>query len=113
MLLEMASGAFPDRPAFTDGSTGQTLTYEQLFNAAKARGATVQANGASRLVKLDVSNLGTPMCLFSAAAAGVPYVPLNYRLTDEEIEALQHSIAEKYGYELVDHNLVLYVKPKK
>ena len=32
---------------------------------------------------------------------------------DEEIEALQHSIAEKYGYELVDHNLVLYVKPKK
>ncbi|MCG8533763.1 MAG: ferric iron uptake transcriptional regulator [Pseudomonadales bacterium] len=32
---------------------------------------------------------------------------------DEEIEALQHTIAEKYGYELVDHNLVLYVKPKK
>lgn len=32
---------------------------------------------------------------------------------DEDIEKLQHSIAEKYGYELVDHNLVLYVKPKK
>jgi len=28
----------------------------------------------------------------------------------EEIERLQHEIAEKYGYELIDHSLVLYVK---
>jgi len=32
---------------------------------------------------------------------------------NEQIEKLQHSIAEKHGYELVDHSLVLYVKPKK
>lgn len=32
---------------------------------------------------------------------------------NDEIEALQEMIAEKHGYELVDHNLVLYVKPKK
>ncbi|MGR6872448.1 ferric iron uptake transcriptional regulator [Pseudomonas sp. HK3] len=31
---------------------------------------------------------------------------------NEEIEKLQHLIAEEYGYELVEHNLVLYVKPK-
>ena len=30
----------------------------------------------------------------------------------EEIERLQHEIAEKYGYDLVDHSLVLYVKSK-
>jgi Fur family ferric uptake transcriptional regulator len=30
----------------------------------------------------------------------------------EEIERLQHEIAEEYGYELIDHNLVLYVKSK-
>ncbi len=30
----------------------------------------------------------------------------------EEIERLQHEIAEKYGYELIDHSLVLYVKNK-
>ena len=29
-----------------------------------------------------------------------------------EIERLQHEIAEEYGYELIDHNLVLYVKSK-
>lgn len=30
----------------------------------------------------------------------------------EDIERLQHEIAEKYGYELIDHSLVLYVKNK-
>lgn len=30
---------------------------------------------------------------------------------NEEIEKLQYKIAEEYGYELVEHNLVLYVKP--
>lgn len=33
--------------------------------------------------------------------------------TNEKIEQLQHEIAEQYGYELVDHNLTLYVRPKK
>lgn len=31
---------------------------------------------------------------------------------DERIEQLQHDIAEKYGYEIEDHSLVLYVRPK-
>ena len=32
---------------------------------------------------------------------------------DPEIERLQHEIAERHGFQLVDHSLVLYVKPKK
>ena len=31
----------------------------------------------------------------------------------EEIERLQHEIAEKYGYVIEDHSLVLYVRPNK
>lgn len=30
----------------------------------------------------------------------------------DEIEALQHAVAEAHGYELHDHSLVLYVKKK-
>jgi len=30
-----------------------------------------------------------------------------------EIEEIQHQIAEKHGFELLDHSLVLYVKVKK
>jgi len=33
--------------------------------------------------------------------------------SNEEIERLQHEIAAKHGYELLDHNLVLYVRPDK
>ncbi len=32
---------------------------------------------------------------------------------DDEIEKRQHRIAEEHGYEIVDHSLVLYVRPKK
>lgn len=32
---------------------------------------------------------------------------------NEEIERIQHKIAEQHDYEIVDHNLVLYVRPKK
>lgn len=31
---------------------------------------------------------------------------------NDEIEKLQHAIAEEYGYDLIEHSLVLYVKPK-
>jgi len=30
--------------------------------------------------------------------------------TSEEIERLQHDVAEKHGFELIDHSLVLYVR---
>jgi Fur family ferric uptake transcriptional regulator len=32
---------------------------------------------------------------------------------DDRIEKLQHDIAEKYGYEIEDHSLVLYVRPRQ
>jgi len=31
---------------------------------------------------------------------------------DREIEELQRKVAEKHGFELIDHNLVLYVRKK-
>jgi len=31
---------------------------------------------------------------------------------NEEIEALQKDIAKSHGFELIDHNLVLYVRPR-
>ena len=30
--------------------------------------------------------------------------------TSDEIEQLQHDVAEKHGFELIDHSLVLYVR---
>ena len=124
MLLEMTSGTFPDRTAFTDGSTGVALTYSELFEAAKRRAATLRASDAERMVKLDVSNLGTPMSLFASAWAGVPYVPINYRLTNEEIAAaraanpnviivLEAAVLLEAGWQkAVDHVWCVVVSPE-
>lgn len=88
MLLEMASATFPDRTAFVDGHDGSRITYQQLFDQAGVHAKALQDGGYSRMGMLDVSSLATPTGLFSAAWAGTPYVPINYRLTQPEIEAL-------------------------
>ena len=33
--------------------------------------------------------------------------------TSDEIERLQHEIADEHGFELIDHSLVLYVRPQE
>lgn len=88
MLLEMASATFPERTAFVDGANDTRITYADLFQAAKNRATALRASDCARFGMLDVSSLATPVGLFSAAWAGVPFVPMNYRLTDSEIHAL-------------------------
>jgi len=94
MLLEMATDGFADRVAIQNG--GARLTYAELFAAAGAAAHTVAASGAERLAVLDVNSLAVPVGLFAAAWAGVPFVPLNYRLTGTELNALLSSIAPAY-----------------
>ena len=96
MLLEMAAGGFADRVAFTDPSTGASITYQQLYDAAGAAAHDIRASGAGRVAMLDVSNLAVPIALFASGWAGVPYVPINYRLTAEEIDALLERVTPAY-----------------
>jgi len=86
MLLEMAASGLGDRVAVTNGD--ESLTYSELFDAAGAAAAEVSATGAERLAVLDVSSLAVPIGLFASAWSGLPFVPLNYRLTGEELDAL-------------------------
>ncbi len=86
MLLEMAASGFPDRVAVTCGD--EHLTYAELFSAAGAAAAEIRAAGVERAALLDTSNPALPVGLFAAAWAGVPFVPLNYRLTGDELDRL-------------------------
>lgn len=88
MLLEMAAGAASDRIAFTDAATGEYLTYGQLYDASRAICRELQRANVHRCSVLDVSNVALPMLLFASGYAGIPYAPLNYRLTDHEIQGL-------------------------
>jgi len=91
MLLEMAAATHGERVAVQCG--GEALRYEELFAASGAAARELQASGAAHLALLDVSSVAAPVALFAAARAGMPYVPLNYRLTGGELDALLERIA--------------------
>ena len=86
MLLEMAAEGFGDRVAI--GSADGGLTYRGLFNKAGAASERFRRGDNTHVAMADLSSVALPISLFGAAWAGLPFVPLNYRLTDEELSAL-------------------------
>ncbi len=94
MLLEMASQGFGDRVALGSGDT--SLTYTELFRAAGAAADGVSRSGAEHLALLDVNSPTLPVGLFASAWAGVPFAPLSYRLTGDELERLLERVAPSY-----------------
>ncbi len=94
MLLEMAAQGFGDRVAVQNGS--DRLTFAELYEAAGAAAERVLESGAKHLGVLDVSSLAVPIALFASARAGLPFVPLNYRLTGNELDALIERVTPLY-----------------
>jgi len=91
LFLQMAADAEPDRVALVCG--GRRWTYGALWQAAQGAAANITQSGCKFVALLDESSEATPIALFGAALAGVPYVPLNYRLADEDLAALLNRIA--------------------
>ena len=86
MLLEMAAGGFADRVAV--GTRNNGLTFAELFERSGAIADRLRSVDAGHLVLADVSSEALPALLFGASWAGVPFVPLNYRLADAELRTL-------------------------
>jgi acyl-CoA synthetase (AMP-forming)/AMP-acid ligase II len=91
MILEMAASSASsassdeqDRPAVTEGS--RSLSAAALLRLAQA--AAVRFSGYPAVIYLGTSHLAYPVALFGAAITGVPFVPLNYRLSDHQLTAL-------------------------
>ena len=91
MALEMAAECHPQRIAVSSG--GLHLSYADLLTAARAGAEIIRDARVSYVGVLDVNSPAVPIALFASAYAGVPYVPMNYRLTKAELEALLGRIA--------------------
>ncbi len=91
LLLQMAADAGPERIGLV--CEGRRWSYGELLRAARGAAEIFAANGASHVALLDESSEAAPIALFGAALAGIPYVPLNYRLADEDLAALIGRIA--------------------
>lgn len=90
LILEMAAGADPDRIGLV--CDDQRWSYGDLLSGARGAAEVIRASGASHVALLDESSEASAMALFGAALAGVPYVPLNYRLADTDLAALLERI---------------------
>lgn len=83
VLLSIVAETAPDRVAVRDAST--QLTYGQLNTASSALGAQLTAGGFENVSMIDTNSAAFPLLFFAAAKAGIPFVPLNYRLADEQL----------------------------
>src|SRR5262245_37482320 len=76
-----------------DGGDGRAVlmtdvSAEDLRGAARHGAAVLMQHGAPALVYVAQNGPAFPVALFAAAVAGVPFVPLNYRLGAEQLSAL-------------------------
>ena len=86
ILLEMAAEGGGDRVAL--GSRTGGLTFAQLRDRARRAAAWAAGRGVERVGLVDVSSDVAATLLFGSAFAGLPFVPLNYRLADARLRAV-------------------------
>jgi acyl-CoA synthetase (AMP-forming)/AMP-acid ligase II len=94
LILQMAADTEPDRIALV--CDGRRWSYGALLRAADGAARRMRASGATHVALLDESSEAAAIALFGAAIAGIPYVPLNYRLADKDLAALLGRIAPAF-----------------
>lgn len=86
MLLDMAIDGFGDRVVIGRREGG--ITAARLGEMSESGAAAIRESGADSVVYLAVNGPAFPVALFSAARAGAPLVPVNYRLGAEQLQSL-------------------------
>jgi acyl-CoA synthetase (AMP-forming)/AMP-acid ligase II len=95
MLLDMAADGFGDRVVV--GRRDGGLAADRLRAMAAAGADAVSAAGADAIVYLAVNGPAFPVALFAAARAGVPLVPVSYRLGEEQLAAVLANHPKAFG----------------
>jgi len=86
MMLDMAVEGFGDREVI--GRAGSALTPVDLRRRAESGAAILAGKGADALLYVAVNGPAFPVAMFAAARAGVPLVPINYRLGADQLTRL-------------------------
>ena len=81
----------PDRLAFTEAASGRRLTYREFDDRAERAAAVLLEHGlgpGDRVATLTLNGTAFFEILFAAARIGAIVVPLNWRLSIEELRAI-------------------------
>ncbi|MFC7049875.1 class I adenylate-forming enzyme family protein [Emcibacter nanhaiensis] len=94
LFLQMSADAAPDRIGLV--CEGKHWSYAELLAGARGAADLIRKSGCTNVALLDESSAAAVMTLFGAALAGVPYVPLNYRLADKDLAGLIERITPAF-----------------
>lgn len=84
VLLDMAVEFDPTRVALSD-IDGARLTTGDLRSLASAAAGVFRASGRHHVAFCAPNGSAFPIAMFGATLAGLPFVPLNYRLADGQL----------------------------
>ena len=82
----MAASSNADRTAVVSGDV--RLTTQELSDLADGGAGVIAESGAQHVAYVGVGGAMLPVLIFAAARAGLPFTPINYRLSAEGIQAL-------------------------
>ena len=91
MLLQMAADGMGERIAL--GPRDDGVTFAEVAARAGRVGAWLSGRPGERLALVDLNSEAVPIALFGAALASRPFVPINYRLADDQLRDLVHRTA--------------------
>jgi fatty-acyl-CoA synthase len=86
LLIALAAEICPDRIAV--GTLHDGLSFASLHSRANAVAHWLLETGAHHVVQLGMNSTAVPLLIFGSGMAGLPFVPVNYRLPDEELRKL-------------------------
>lgn len=88
----MAASSNSDRTAVVSGEL--RLTTQQLSDLADGGAGVIAASNARHVAYIGTGGAMLPVLIFAAARAGLPFTPINYRLSAEGIQALIRRLPE-------------------
>lgn len=86
MLLEMAADGAGDRVVVGPARCG--LTAADLRSRSARAAALFRSRDVAHVGLVDVNSEAVPITLFGAEMAGLAFAPINFRLTDEQLDAI-------------------------
>lgn len=86
LLLDIAADACPDRAALGGGN--DAFNFGSYRARARCVAAWLIRQGKDNTAFLGMNGTALPVLLFACGIAGKPFVPLNYRLSDSELNKL-------------------------
>jgi acyl-CoA synthetase (AMP-forming)/AMP-acid ligase II len=86
LLLEMAVSEHPERVALVDAV--DRWTVGELSALADGGAGVIAGSDVEHVVYVGAGGVMQPLLIFAAARAGVPYTPINYRLSGQGVQEL-------------------------